>query len=46
MGEEQREREGDTESKAGSKLGAACTGPNVGLELRISEIITRTEVGY
>ena len=33
-------REGDTESKAGSRLRAISTEPNVGLELRNGEIMT------
>ena len=34
------EREGDTESKAGSRLQAVSTGPEVGLELTDCEIMT------
>ena len=34
------EREGDTESEAGSRLRAVCTKPNVGLELMDCEIMT------
>ena len=34
------EREGDTEPKAGSKLGAVSTEPNVRLELMNHEIMT------
>ena len=34
------EREGDTESEAGSRLRAASTGPDVGLELTNREIMT------
>ena len=34
------EREGDTESKAGSGLRAVSTEPNVGLELKSFEILT------
>ena len=34
------EREGDTESEAGSRLGAISTEPNVGLELMSCEIMT------
>ena len=32
MGEEQREREGDTESEAGSRLRAVSPEPDAGLE--------------
>ena len=39
------EREGDTESKAGSRLWAVSIEPNVGLELRNCEIMTWAEVG-
>ena len=39
------EREGDTESKAGSRLWAVSTEPDVGLELRKHEIMTWAEVG-
>ena len=39
------EREGDTESEAGSRLQAVSTEPNVGLELTDREIVTRAEVG-
>ena len=35
-----REREGDTESKAGSRLQAVRTEPDAGLELTNREIIT------
>ena len=35
-----REREGDTESKAGSRLGAVSTEPGAGLELTDQEIMT------
>ena len=45
MGEGQREREGDTESKAGSRLRAVSTEPDAGLELTDSEIVTWAEVG-
>ena len=38
-GKGQREREGDTESEAGSRLGAASTEPDVGLELTNREIL-------
>ena len=34
------EREGDTESKAGSRLQAVSTDPNVGLEAMNREIMT------
>ena len=34
------EREGDTESKTGSRLRAVSTEPDVGLELTRSEIMT------
>ena len=34
------EREGDTESEAGSRLGAASTEPEAGLELTNREIMT------
>ena len=40
------EKEGDTESKAGSKLQAVSTGPNVGLELTNHEIMTWAEAGH
>ena len=40
------EREGDTESKAGSKLRAASTEPDVGLELTSHEIMIWAEVGH
>ena len=39
------EREGDTESEAGSRLWAVSTEPNVGLELTSCEIMTWAEVG-
>ena len=39
------EREGDTESEAGSKLWAVSTEPNVGLKLMSCEIMTWAEVG-
>ena len=38
------EREGDKESKAGSRLCAVSTEPNAGLELTNCEIMTRAEV--
>ena len=34
------EREGDTESRAGSRLGAVSTEPDMGLELTSCEIMT------
>ena len=34
------EREGDTESEAGSRLPAVSTGPHMGLELTDLEIVT------
>ena len=39
------EREGDTESKAGSRLRAASTEPNGGLERTNREIMTWAEAG-
>ena len=39
------EREGDTESEAGSRLRAVSTEPDAGLELMNHEIMTRAEVG-
>ena len=39
------EREGDTESEAGSRLWAVCTEPDAGLELTYREIMTWAEVG-
>ena len=39
------EREGDTESEAGSRLWAASTEPDEGLELTNREIMTWAEVG-
>ena len=38
------EREGDTESEAGSGLRAVSPGPDAGLELTNREIVTRAEV--
>ena len=35
-----REREGNTESEAGSRLQAVCTEPDAGLELTNCEIVT------
>ena len=40
-----REREGDTASKAGSRLWAVSTEPNMGLELMDCEVMTWAEVG-
>ena len=40
------EREGDTESEAGSRLWAVSTEPDAGLELTNSEIMTWAEVGH
>ena len=39
------EREGDTESEAGSRLWAVITEPNAGLELTDGKIMTWAEVG-
>ena len=39
------EREGDTESEAGSRLWAVSTEPNTGLEPTNREIMTWAEVG-
>ena len=39
------EREGDTESEAGSRLWAISPEPDVGLELTDHEIVTWAEVG-
>ena len=39
------EREGDTESKAGSRLWAVSTEPDTGLKLTDCEIMTWAEVG-
>ena len=41
----QGQREGDTESEAGSRLRAVGTEPNGGLELTDHEIMTWAEVG-
>ena len=38
------EREGDTESEAGSRLQAISTEPNAGFELTNHKIMTRAEV--
>ena len=40
------EREGDTESEAGSRLWAVSTELDVGLELMSCEIMTLAEVGH
>ena len=40
MGEGQREREGDTESEAGSRLQAVSEEPDAGFELTDREITT------
>ena len=45
MSEEGAQREGDTESKAGSRPWAVSTEPDAGLKLTNSEIMTRAEVG-
>ena len=39
------EREGDTESEAGSRLWAISTEPDVGLEVTNCEVMTWAEVG-
>ena len=39
------ERQGDTESEAGSRLWAVSTEPDAGLKLTNGEIMTRAEVG-
>ena len=41
-----REREGDTESKAVSRLWDVCTEPDKGLEPTNCEIMTWVEVGH
>ena len=41
-----REREGDTESEAGSRLWAVSTEPDAGLKLTNCEIMTWAEVGH
>ena len=41
----EREREGNTESEAGSRLRAVNTEPDAGLQLTNREFITRAEVG-
>ena len=40
------ERQGDTESEAGSRLWAVSTEPDAGLELTNLEIMTSAEVGW
>ena len=40
------EREGDTESEAGSRLRAVSTESDVGLEPMNCEIMTRAEMGH
>ena len=45
MSREGAEREGDTESEAGSRLQAGSTEPDVGLEPTNHEIMTRAKVG-
>ena len=40
LSRERAEREGDTESKAGSRLRAVVTEPDMGLEPRNHEIMT------
>ena len=40
------EREGDTETEAGSRLRAISTEPDTGLELTDREIMTSAEVGH
>ena len=42
---EEEEREGVTESEAGSRLQAVSTEPNVGLKLTSRKIMTWAEVG-
>ena len=44
MGEGQREREGDIELEAGSRLRAISPEPDAGLELTDREIVTQAEV--
>ena len=46
VGEGQREREGDTESEASSRLWTDSTEPKAGLELTNHEIMTQAEVGH
>ena len=45
VSEGRAEREGDTESEAGSRLWAVSTEPNVGLKPMNREIMTWAEVG-
>ena len=40
------EREGDTESEAGSRPWAASTEPDTGLELRNGEIMNWAKIGH
>ena len=40
------ERDGDTESEAGSRLQAVTTEPDMGLELTNREIMTRADVRH
>ena len=42
----ERQRDGDTESEAGSRLQAVSTEPNAGLELTDHEIMTWAEVWH
>ena len=42
----QGQREGDTESKAGSRLRAVSVEPDAGLEPTDCEIMTRAKVGH
>ena len=44
MSREGTEREGDTESEAGSRLWAISPEPDAGLELTVCEIVTWAEV--
>ena len=39
------EKEGDTESEAGSRLWVVSTEPDMGLELTNREIVTRAKAG-
>ena len=43
---EEEQREGDTESKVGSRLQAVCTAPDAGLKLTSCAIMTWAEVGH
>ena len=45
LGEGGADREGDTESEAGSRLWAISPEPDAGLELTVCEIMTWAEVG-